>query len=141
MRLERSERASTLTISDLAYVNGSAYGVYAESGSINFTGGLVSSGGCGIYLNSTSSVSLTMSSGATVVAKGSGEAVGVLLSSGAEAVIGGGASIEASSTGGQGLRRQPGLWQAHGHRQRLRERRVRKRPGLRRLPDRRRGGQ
>ncbi len=101
VRLERSERASTLTISDLAYVNGSAYGIYAESGSINFTGGLVSSGGCGIYLNSTSSVSLTMSSGATVVAKGSGEAVGVLLSSGAEAVIGGGASIEASSTGGR----------------------------------------
>lgn len=101
VRLERSERASTLTISDLAYVNGSAYGVYAESGSINFTGGFVNSGGCGIYLNSTSSVSLTMSSGATVVAKGSGEAVGVLLSSGAEAVIGGGASIEASSTGGR----------------------------------------
>lgn len=101
VRLERSERASTLTISDLAYVNGSAYGVYAESGSINFTGGLVNSGGCVIYLNSTSSVSLTMSGGATVVAKGSGEAVGVLLSIGAEAVIGGGASIEASSTGGR----------------------------------------
>lgn len=110
VRLERSERASTLTISDLAYVNGSAYGVYAESGSINFTGGLVSSGGCGIYLNSTSSVSLTMSSGATVVAKGSGEAVGVLLSSGAEAVIGGGASIEASSTGGRAY----GVSQASG---------------------------
>lgn len=101
VRLERSERASTLTISDLAYVNGSAYGVYAESGSINFTGGLVNSGGCGIYLNSTSSVSLTMSSGATVVAKGSGDAVGVVVSSGAEAVIGGNASIEASSTGGR----------------------------------------
>lgn len=110
VRLERSERASTLTISDLAYVNGSAYGVYAESGSINFTGGLVSSGGTGIYLNSTSSVSLTMSSGATVVAKGSGEAVGVLLSSGAEAVIGGGASIEASSTGGRAY----GVSQASG---------------------------
>lgn len=110
VRLERSERASTLTISDLAYVNGSAYGVYAESGSIDFTGGLVSSGGCGIYLNSTSSVSLTMSSGATVVAKGSGEAVGVLLSSGAEAVIGGGASIEASSTGGRAY----GVSQASG---------------------------
>lgn len=110
VRLERSERASTLTISDLAYVNGSAYGVYAESGSINFTGGLVNSGGCGIYLNSTSSVSLTMSSGATVVAKGSGEAVGVLLSSGAEAVIGGGASIEASSTGGRAY----GVSQASG---------------------------
>ena len=110
VRLERSERASTLTISDLAYVNGSAYGVYAESGSIDFTGGLVNSGGCGIYLNSTSSVSLTMSSGATVVAKGSGEAVGVLLSSGAEAVIGGGASIEASSTGGRAY----GVSQASG---------------------------
>ncbi len=110
VRLERSERASTLTISDLAYVNGSAYGIYAESGSINFTGGLVNSGGCGIYLNSTSSVSLTMSSGATVVAKGSGEAVGVLLSRGAEAVIGGGASIEASSTGGRAY----GVSQASG---------------------------
>lgn len=110
VRLESSELASTLTISDLAYVNGSAYGVYAESGSINFTGGLVNSGGCGIYLNSTSSVSLTMSSGATVVAKGSGEAVGVLLSSGAEAVIGGGASIEASSTGGRAY----GVSQASG---------------------------
>lgn len=110
VRLERSERASTLAISDLAYVNGSAYGIYAESGSINFTGGLVNSGGCGIYLNSTSSVSLTMSSGATVVAKGSGEAVGVLLSSGAQAVIGGGASIEASSTGGRAY----GVSQASG---------------------------
>lgn len=110
VRLERSERASTLTISDLAYVSGSAYGVYAESGSINFTGGLVNSGACGIYLNYTSSVSLTMSSGATVVAKGSGEAVGVLLSSGAEAVIGGGASIEASSTGGRAY----GVSQASG---------------------------
>lgn len=110
VRLESSELASTLTISDLAYVNGSAYGIYAESGSINFTGGLVSSGGTGIYLNSTSSVSLTMSSGATVVAKGSGEAVGVLLSSGAEAVIGGGASIEASSTGGRAY----GVSQASG---------------------------
>lgn len=110
VRLERSERASTLAISDLAYVNGSAYGIYAESGSINFTGGLVNSGGCGIYLNSTSSVSLTMSSGATVVAKGSGEAVGVLLSIGAEAVIGGGASIEASSTGGRAY----GVSQASG---------------------------
>lgn len=110
VRLESSERASTLTISDLAYVNGSAYGIYAESGSINFTGGLVNSGGCGIYLNSTSSVSLTMSSGATVVAKGSGEAVGVLLSSRAEAVIGGGASIEASSTGGRAY----GVSQASG---------------------------
>lgn len=110
VRLERSERASTLTISDLAYVNGSAYGIYAKSGSINFTGGLVNSGGCGIYLNSTSSVSLTMSSGATVVAKGSGEAVGVLLSSVAEAVIGGGASIEASSTGGRAY----GVSQASG---------------------------
>lgn len=110
VRLERSERASTLTISDLAYVNGSAYGVYAAGGSIDFTGGLVNSGGCGIYLNSTSSVSLTMSSGATVVAKGSGEAVGVLLSSGAEAVIGGGASIEASSTGGRAY----GVSQASG---------------------------
>ena len=110
VRLESSELASTLTISDLAYVNGSAYGVNAESGSIDFTGGLVSSGGTGIYLNSTSSVSLTMSSGATVVAKGSGEAVGVLLSSGAEAVIGGGASIEASSTGGRAY----GVSQASG---------------------------
>lgn len=110
VRLERSERASTLTISDLAYVNGSAYGVYAESGSIDFTGGLVNSGGCGIYLNSLDSVSLTMSSGATVVAKGSGEAVGVLLSSVAEAVIGGGASIEASSTGGRAY----GVSQASG---------------------------
>ncbi|MFR3290533.1 MAG: hypothetical protein ACLTSG_09930 [Lachnospiraceae bacterium] len=110
MRLERSERASTLAISDLAYVNGSAYGIYAESGSINFTGGLVNSGGCGIYLNSLDSVSLTMSSGATVVAKGSGEAVGVLLSSVAEAVIGGGASIEASSTGGRAY----GVSQASG---------------------------
>lgn len=110
VRLESSELASTLTISDLAYVNGSAYGIYAESGSISFTGGLVNSGGCGIYLNSTSSVSLTMSSGATVVAKGSGEAVGVLLSSGAEAVIGGGASIEASSTGGRAY----GVSQASG---------------------------
>lgn len=110
VRLERSERASTLTISDLAYVNGSAYGVNAAGGSISFTGGLVNSGGCGIYLNSTSSVSLTMSSGATVVAKGSGEAVGVLLSSGAEAVIGGGASIEASSTGGRAY----GVSQASG---------------------------
>lgn len=110
VRLESSELASTLTISDLAYVNGSAYGVYAESGSISFTGGLVSSGGTGIYLNSTSSVSLTMSSGATVVAKGSGEAVGVLLSSEAEAVIGGGVSIEASSTGGRAY----GVSQASG---------------------------
>lgn len=110
VRLESSELASTLTISDLAYVNGSAYGVYAESGSIDFTGGLVNSGGCGIYLNSTSSVSLTMSSGATVVAKGSGEAVGVLLSSEAEAVIGGGVSIEASSTGGRAY----GVSQASG---------------------------
>lgn len=110
VRLESSELASTLTISDLAYVNGSAYGIYAKSGSINFTGGLVNSGGCGIYLNSTSSVSLTMSSGATAVAKGSGEAVGVLLSSGAEAVIGGGASIEASSTGGRAY----GVSQASG---------------------------
>lgn len=110
VRLERSERASTLAISDLAYVNGSAYGIYAESGSINFTGGLVNSGGCGIYLNSLDSVSLTMSSGATVVAKGSGEAVGVLLSSVAEAVIGGGASIEASSTGGRAY----GVSQASG---------------------------
>lgn len=110
VRLERSERASTLTISDLAYVNGSAYGVNAAGGSISFTGGLVNSGGCGIYLNSTSSVSLTMSSGATVVAKGSGEAVGVLLSSWAEAVIGGGASIEASSTGGRAY----GVSQASG---------------------------
>ena len=110
VRLESSELASTLTISDLAYVNGSAYGVNAAGGSISFTGGLVSSGGCGIYLNSTSSVSLTMSSGATVVAKGSGEAVGVLLSNGAEAVIGGGASIEASSTGGRAY----GVSQASG---------------------------
>lgn len=110
VRLESSELASTLTISDLAYVNGSAYGIYAKSGSISFTGGLVNSGGCGIYLNSTSSVSLTMSSGATVVAKGSGEAVGVLLSNGAEAVIGGGASIEASSTGGRAY----GVSQASG---------------------------
>lgn len=110
VRLERSELASTLAISDLAYVNGSAYGIYAESGSINFTGGLVNSGGCGIYLNSLDSVSLTMSSGATVVAKGSGEAVGVLLSSVAEAVIGGGASIEASSTGGRAY----GVSQASG---------------------------
>lgn len=110
VRLESSELASTLTISDLAYVNGSAYGVYAAGGSISFTGGLVNSGGCGIYLNSTSSVSLTMSSGATVVAKGSGEAVGVLLSGGAEAVIGGGASIEASSTGGRAY----GVSQASG---------------------------
>lgn len=110
VRLESSELASTLTISDLAYVKGSAYGVYAKSGSINFTGGLVNSGGCGIYLNSLDSVSLTMSSGATVVAKGSGEAVGVLLSSVAEAVIGGGASIEASSTGGRAY----GVSQASG---------------------------
>lgn len=110
VRLESSELASTLTISDLAYVNGSAYGIYAAGGSISFTGGLVNSGGCGIYLNSTSSVSLTMSSGATVVAKGSGEAVGVLLSIGAEAVIGGGASIEASSTGGRAY----GVSQASG---------------------------
>lgn len=110
VRLESSELASTLTISDLAYVNGSAYGVNAAGGSISFTGGLVNSGGCGIYLNSTSSVSLTMSSGATVVAKGSGEAVGVLLSSWAEAVIGGGASIEASSTGGRAY----GVSQASG---------------------------
>lgn len=110
VRLESSELASTLTISDLAYVNGSAYGIYAKSGSINFTGGLVNSGGCGIYLNSLDSVSLTMSSGATVVAKGSGEAVGVLLSSVAEAVIGGGASIEASSTGGRAY----GVSQASG---------------------------
>lgn len=110
VRLERSERASTLTISDLAYVNGSAYGIYAESGSINFTGGLVSSGGTGIYLNSTSSVSLTMSSGATVLVKGSGDAVGVVVSSGAEAVIGGNASIEASSTGGRAY----GVSQASG---------------------------
>lgn len=110
VRLESSELASTLTISDLAYVNGSAYGVNAAGGSINFTGGLVNSGGCGIYLNSLDSVSLTMSSGATVVAKGSGEAVGVLLSSGAEAVIGGGASIEASSTGGRAY----GVSQASG---------------------------
>ncbi len=110
VRLESSELASTLTISDLAYVNGSAYGVNAAGGSISFTGGLVNSGGCGIYLNSLDSVSLTMSSGATVVAKGSGEAVGVLLSSVAEAVIGGGASIEASSTGGRAY----GVSQASG---------------------------
>lgn len=110
VRLESSELASTLTISDLAYVSGSAYGVYAAGGSIDFTGGLVNSGGCGIYLNSTSSVSLTMSSGATVVAKGSGEAVGVVVSSGAEAVIGGNASIEASSTGGRAY----GISQASG---------------------------
>jgi|GEM_PF-1337532 len=110
VRLESSELASTLTISDLAYVNGSAYGVNAAGGSISFTGGLVNSGGCGIYLNSLDSVSLTMSSGATVVAKGSGEAVGVLLSSRAEAVIGGGASIEASSTGGRAY----GVSQASG---------------------------
>lgn len=110
VRLERSERASTLTISDLAYVSGSAYGVYAESGSINFTGGLVSSVGTGIYLNSLDSVSLTMSSGATVLVKGSGEAVGVVVSSGAEAVIGGNASIEASSTGGRAY----GVSQASG---------------------------
>lgn len=110
VRLERSELASTLTISDLAYVNGSAYGVNAAGGSISFTGGLVNSGGCGIYLNSLDSVSLTMSSGTTVVAKGSGEAVGVLLSGGAEAVIGGGASIEASSTGGRAY----GVSQASG---------------------------
>lgn len=110
VRLESSELASTLTISDLAYVNGSAYGVNAAGGSISFTGGLVNSGGCGIYLNSTSSVSLTMSSGATIVAKGSGEAVGVLLSSWAEAVIGGGASIGASSTGGRAY----GVSQASG---------------------------
>lgn len=110
VRLESSELASTLTISDLAYVNGSAYGIYAESGSIDFTGGLVNSVGCGIYLNSTSSVSLTMSSGATVVAKGSGDAVGVVVSSGAEAVIGGNASIEASSTGSRAY----GVSQASG---------------------------
>lgn len=110
VRLESSELASTLTISDLAYVNGSAYGVNAAGGSISFTGGLVNSGGCGIYLNSLDSVSLTMSGGATVVAKGSGEAVGVLLSSRAEAVIGGGASIEASSTGGRAY----GVSQASG---------------------------
>lgn len=110
VRLESSELASTLTISDLAYVNGSAYGVYAAGGSIDFTGGLVNSGGCGIYLNSTSSVSLTMSSGATVLAKGRGDAVGVEVSSGAEAVIGGGASIEASSTGGRAY----GVSQASG---------------------------
>ena len=110
VRLESSELASTLTISDLAYVNGSAYGVNAAGGSISFTGGLVNSGGTGIYLNSLDSVSLTMSSGATVVAKGSGEAVGVLLSNGAEAVIGGGASIEASSTGGRAY----GVSQASG---------------------------
>lgn len=110
VRLERSERASTLTISDLAYVNGSAYGVYAKSGSINFTGGLVNSGGTGIYLDSLDSVSLTMSSGATVLVKGSGDAVGVVVSSGAEAVIGGNASIEASSTGGRAY----GVSQASG---------------------------
>lgn len=110
VRLESSERASTLTISDLAYVSGSAYGVYAESGSINFTGGLVSSVGTGIYLNSLDSVSLTMSSGATVLVKGSGEAVGVVVTSGAEAVIGGSASIEASSTGGRAY----GVSQASG---------------------------
>ncbi len=110
VRLESSELASTLTISDLAYVNGSAYGVNAAGGSISFTGGLVNSGGCGIYLNSTSSVSLTMSSGATVLAKGRGDAVGVEVSSGAEAVIGGGASIEASSTGGRAY----GVSQASG---------------------------
>lgn len=110
VRLERSERASTLTISDLAYVNGSAYGVNAAGGSINFTGGLVSSVGTGIYLNSLDSVSLTMSSGATVLVKGSGEAVGVVVSSGAEAVIGGNASIEASSTGGRAY----GVSQASG---------------------------
>ena len=110
VRLERSERASTLTISDLAYVSGSAYGVYAESGSINFTGGLVSSVGTGIYLDSLDSVSLTMSSGATVLVKGSGDAVGVVVSSGAEAVIGGNASIEASSTGGRAY----GVSQASG---------------------------
>lgn len=110
VRLESSERASTLTISDLAYVNGSAYGVNAAGGSISFTGGLVSSGGRGIYLNSLYSVSLTMSSGATVLAKGRGDAVGVEVSSGAEAVIGGGASIEASSTGGRAY----GVSQASG---------------------------
>lgn len=110
VRLESSELASTLTISDLAYVNGSAYGVYAESGSINFTGGLVSSVGTGIYLNSLYSVSLTMSSGATVLVKGRGDAVGVEVSSGAEAVIGGNASIEASSTGGRAY----GVSQASG---------------------------
>lgn len=110
VRLERSERASTLTISDLAYVNGSAYGVYAKSGSINFTGGLVNSGGTGIYLDSLDSVSLTMSSGATVLVKGSGDAVGVVVSSGAEAVIGGNASIEASSTDGRAY----GVSQASG---------------------------
>lgn len=110
VRLESSELASTLTISDLAYVNGSAYGVNAAGGSISFTGGLVNSGGCGIYLNSTSSVSLTMSSGATVLVKGSGDAVGVVVSSGAEAVIGGNASIEASSTGGRAY----GVSQASG---------------------------
>ena len=110
VRLERSELASTLTISDLAYVNGSAYGVNAKSGSINFTGGLVNSGGTGIYLDSLDSVSLTMSSGATVLVKGSGDAVGVVVSSGAEAVIGGNASIEASSTGGRAY----GVSQASG---------------------------
>ncbi len=110
VRLESSELACTLTISDLAYVNGSAYGVNAAGGSISFTGGLVSSGGRGIYLNSLYSVSLTMSSGATVLAKGRGDAVGVEVSSGAEAVIGGGASIEASSTGGRAY----GVSQASG---------------------------
>lgn len=110
VRLESSELASTLTISDRAYVNGSAYGVNAAGGSINFTGGLVNSGGCGIYLNSLDSVSLTMSSGATVLVKGSGDAVGVVVSSRAEAVIGGNASIEASSTGGRAY----GVSQASG---------------------------
>lgn len=100
VHLERSDRASSLTISDLAYVSGSAYGIYAESGSIDFVGGFVSSGGRGIYLNSASSVSLTMSGG-TITVKGSGDAVGVALSSGASALIGGSASIEASSTGGR----------------------------------------
>lgn len=109
VRLERSELASTLTISDLAYVNGSAYGVNAAGGSISFTGGLVNSGGCGIYLNSASSVSLTMSGG-TITVKGSGDAVGVALSSGASALIGGSASIEASSTGGRAY----GVSQASG---------------------------
>ena len=109
VHLERSERASTLTISDLAYVSGSAYGIYAESGSIDFVGGFVSSGGRGIYLNSASSVSLTMSGG-TITVKGSGDAVGVALSSGASALIGGSASIEASSTGGRAY----GVSQASG---------------------------
>lgn len=109
VRLESSELASTLTISDLAYVNGSAYGVNAAGGSISFTGGLVNSGGCGIYLNSASSVSLTMSGG-TITVKGSGDAVGVALSSGASALIGGSASIEASSTGGRAY----GVSQASG---------------------------